>query len=157
DNGAHYSTLLASTANDGGEGFSVPATPSTTCRIRVRSVDGSVSATSPAAFTIRTSPPAGALQISPRPGTYPASVLGRISGGRRYRVGYTANGSDPTEASAIYTGPFTLTANAVVKARAFGGGSAASDVAVASYTISVPPPGPFITGVRLTDADKPAR
>lgn len=48
---------------------------------------------------------------------------------------FTTNGNDPTTASALYTAPFTLTANATVKALAMKAGYDDSAIASADYTI----------------------
>ena len=52
-------------------------------------------------------------------------------------VRYTLNGSDPSPASALYTGPITVSSNAVLKVRAFTPGQAPSTIAAASYLIGV--------------------
>lgn len=50
---------------------------------------------------------------------------------------YTTNGTEPTTASTLYTAPFTLSANATVKAKAFLAGHDASSVVSATYTFPV--------------------
>lgn len=50
-------------------------------------------------------------------------------------VRYTLDGSEPTAASTLYTGPITLANTAVLKACAFKPGNAPSPVAAASYLI----------------------
>ena len=50
-------------------------------------------------------------------------------------IRYTLNGSEPTESSAIYSAPITLTATTTVKARAFAANKEASDVVFATYTL----------------------
>lgn len=56
-------------------------------------------------------------------------------------IRYTLDGTDPTEASAEYTGPITLSATTTIRARAYKAGMAASDVVEATYTLgaSTPP------------------
>ena len=56
-------------------------------------------------------------------------------------IRYTLDGTDPTEASAEYTGPITLSATTTIRARAYKAGMAASDVVGATYTLgaSTPP------------------
>jgi hypothetical protein len=53
-------------------------------------------------------------------------------------IRYSTNGSDPTEASPIYTGPITVSATTTVKAYASKAGMAASDIASVTYTITAP-------------------
>ena len=47
---------------------------------------------------------------------------------------YTLDGSDPTEESAVYAGPFTVSESTVVKAKAFGGAFFDSAVVTANLT-----------------------
>lgn len=56
-------------------------------------------------------------------------------------IRYTLDGTDPTESSAEYTGPITLSATTTIRARAYKAGMAASDVVGATYTLgaSTPP------------------
>lgn len=51
-------------------------------------------------------------------------------------IRYTLDGSLPTEDSALYTGPITLTATTVVRAAAFEEGRLRSDVVTGSYIIN---------------------
>lgn len=53
---------------------------------------------------------------------------------------YTINGSNPTQSSQKYDGPFTLTNNAAVKAIAFKNGMEPSSVASANVTVAVATP-----------------
>ncbi|MCC6542376.1 MAG: CotH kinase family protein [Flavobacteriales bacterium] len=50
---------------------------------------------------------------------------------------YTLNGTEPTTASSLYTGPITLNTSAVLKVRAFTPGLAPSTIVAASYLIGV--------------------
>ena len=50
-------------------------------------------------------------------------------------IRYTVDGSDPTPASPLYTGPITLSSSITVKAKAFCSGCAASFTSQANYTI----------------------
>jgi hypothetical protein len=52
---------------------------------------------------------------------------------------YTTNGSTPTQSSTPYTGAFTLTSSATVKAIAFQSGSNPSAEASANFTIAASP------------------
>ena len=53
-------------------------------------------------------------------------------------IHYTLDGSEPTEASPVYTGPLTIQENTPVRAKAFGGGLLSSDVATATYLFETP-------------------
>lgn len=55
-------------------------------------------------------------------------------------VRYTSDGSNPTVASAAYTGPFTLTSSATLKAQLYTNGIAATGIASATFTRYTPPP-----------------
>jgi hypothetical protein len=60
------------------------------------------------------------LEILPNGGTFTNSVQVSLSSGVPNSViRYTTNGAEPTGASTAYTGPFTLTETATVKARLF--------------------------------------
>lgn len=73
--------------------------------------------------------------ITPNGGYFPTSqsvtITDATAGAAIY---YTLNGTDPTEASTLYTGAFTLVANTTVKARAYKTGMTPSLVATAIFT-----------------------
>lgn len=79
--------------------------------------------------------------ITPANGTYPDSVVVSIScSNLDAAIRYTLDNSEPTETSTLYTGPFTLTTNTTVKAKAFLTNWNPSDAAaVATYTIAHEP------------------
>ena len=52
DGGSNYSTLVASTANTGSYSWTIPNTPSATCKVRLSDVAGTVSDTSDGNFTL---------------------------------------------------------------------------------------------------------
>jgi YD repeat-containing protein len=54
NNGSTWTAIIASTANDGSHTWTIPNTPSSTCRVRVSEIDGSPFDLSDAAFTILT-------------------------------------------------------------------------------------------------------
>ncbi len=78
--------------------------------------------------------------ISPNGGSFSGSVEVSLStttpGATIY---YTTNGATPTTSSTLYTAPFTLTADATVKAFAVASGYNNSAVASAVFTVTPPP------------------
>jgi hypothetical protein len=67
---------------------------------------------------------------------------------------YTTNGSAPTNASTLYTGPITITGAMTIKAKAYEGYQTASDVLTAAYTITAvaTPVGNPVAGTVLADS-----
>jgi hypothetical protein len=88
---------------------------------------------------IPTAPTVALPVISPNGGAYELSVEVSIStstsGATLY---YTTDGSDPDSTSTVYSGPFTLTSGATVKARGYKSGMHRSSIASASFTITGP-------------------
>ncbi|MDD5687534.1 MAG: chitobiase/beta-hexosaminidase C-terminal domain-containing protein [Elusimicrobia bacterium] len=79
--------------------------------------------------------------ISPNAGTYTSSVTVTLScttSGAAIR--YTTDGTDPTSLSTLYSAPFTLTASATIKARAFKVAMTDSSVNSAAYTVTAVTP-----------------
>ncbi|HEY6226832.1 MAG TPA: chitobiase/beta-hexosaminidase C-terminal domain-containing protein [Verrucomicrobiae bacterium] len=75
--------------------------------------------------------------ISPNGGSYTSAVtvsLGDSTAGAQIR--YTLDNTDPIATSALYTGPFTLSGSATVRAKGFASGMNASATAAAAFTIS---------------------
>jgi len=77
DGGTNWTNLVSNTPNDGSQTVTVPNTPSTTCRVRVREPDGTPSDTSDNNFTISTTPPPPGITV-----IYP-------NGGETWTVGET--------------------------------------------------------------------
>jgi uncharacterized repeat protein (TIGR03806 family) len=72
--------------------------------------------------------------ISPAGGAFTNAVSVTLSDSRpSASIYYTLNGSNPTAASFLYTGPFILTSNAVVSAIAIQTGAVSSAVTTASF------------------------
>src|SRR5205814_3913005 len=98
--------------------------------------------------------------LSPAGGTYTGAQTVTISdatGGAVIR--YTTDGSTPTAASPVYSGPLALTQTTTVRAFAPATGMADSDVAGATYTIKAATPvlspagGTYLSSVTVTITD----
>jgi CSLREA domain-containing protein len=76
--------------------------------------------------------------ITPAGGSYANSVqVSLVNNSPGTTLRYTTDGSTPTEThGTIYSGPFTLTSSATVKAIAYGGGLQPSAVTSATYTVA---------------------
>ncbi len=75
-------------------------------------------------------------KISPDGGEFVGSISVTLSSDTdSTEIRYTTNGDTPTESSSLYTEPFTLTDDAVVKAIAYDGVNS-SDIASASFSFS---------------------
>ena len=83
--------------------------------------------------------PAAAPVIDPKGGSFigeqTVTITCETEGARIY---YTTDGSDPTANSTLYTGAFTLTASATVKAVAVKDGCPASEIVTAAFTKAKP-------------------
>lgn len=76
-------------------------------------------------------------RFSIKPGAYPAGTVVRMKDRTRHAaMYYTTNGWTPTAASTRYTGPITLTRDAVLQAIAVAPGYMPSLVASAVYTVT---------------------
>lgn len=84
--------------------------------------------------------------ISPNGGTFTtAQTIALLSATPGAQIRYTLDGTAPTAASALYTGPFSLNASATVKVKAFRSGYIDSPLAQASYSITIiVPPTPTV-------------
>ena len=83
-------------------------------------------------------PQAATPTFSPVGGTYSAAQSVSISDtSAGTQIYYTTNGSTPTIASTLYTGPISVSTTTTIKAIAAGPGWSTSEVASATYTIQV--------------------
>jgi hypothetical protein len=93
-------------------------------------------------------PSAAAPQFSPPAGTYSTSqtvaFTDATQGSTMY---YTLDGSDPTNGSAVYSGPVAVASTETVKAIAMANGYAASPISSASYTIGAPGSKPVLVSL----------
>jgi uncharacterized repeat protein (TIGR03803 family) len=96
------------------------------------------SATSaPVALTVVLPPPPGAPVFAPAPGTYTTAQSGTITSANATSIYYTTDGSTPTIASTLYTGPVFIAAT--TKLSAIGINAAGSGpVTSGTYTILSP-------------------
>ena len=98
-----------------------------------------------ASFTTQTAtlttPTTATPVIAPKAGSYvtvqTVSITDATAGAAIY---YTQDGSTPTTASALYTGPFTISTSQTIQAIAAASGDLNSAVASSVYTINIPPP-----------------
>jgi Legume lectin domain/Chitobiase/beta-hexosaminidase C-terminal domain/Bacterial lectin len=102
------------------------------------------SGTAAGAYTITL--PASTPLIAPAGGTFTTAqtvtITNTTSGATIY---YTTNGTTPTTSSAIYAGPFAVSATETVEAIAAGAGYSASPAAIAAFTITPPAATPTFT------------
>jgi hypothetical protein len=72
-------------------------------------------------------------------------------------IRYTTDGRAPMSTSRLYTGPFSMSVNGTVRARAFASGAEASPELTASYTIATPTsaPWPALATRKIAAFDEP--
>ena len=148
---AIYYTTDGSTPTTGSQLYSGPFTISASTSVKAiatasgytQSAVGSASYTyspvTPVAATPTFSPASG----TSFPSTLSVSIADTTAGAAIY---YTTDGSTPTTGSQLYSGPFTISASAVVKAIATASGYTQSAVGSASYTYS-----PVTSGAPVSD------
>lgn len=75
--------------------------------------------------------------LSPAGGTFGGSVTVSMSSTTAgAAIHYTTDGSDPTASSPLYSGPFTLTSSATVKAMAIASGLTNSSITLGMFTVT---------------------
>jgi hypothetical protein len=132
-----YYTTNGSTPTTASSQYSGPIAVSTNSTIKAFAVGVGYtpSLVSSGSYVINL-PTAATPTISPFPYTYstPQTVtLADTTPG--VTIYYTTNGTTPTTASTQYSGPFTVSTTATIKAIAAGGGYLASPIASGTYTI----------------------
>ncbi|MFC5863728.1 chitobiase/beta-hexosaminidase C-terminal domain-containing protein [Acidicapsa dinghuensis] len=94
-----------------------------------------------ATYTLPSTNPAATPEISPASGTYTAAQSVSISDvTSNASIYYTIDGTIPTTASTLYTGPISVNSSETIEAIAVASGYANSPVATAQYVINLPPP-----------------
>jgi Chitobiase/beta-hexosaminidase C-terminal domain len=92
--------------------------------------------------------------FSPGPGTFTSAQLVTLSDATAgAAIHYTTNGSAPTTSSAIYSGPISVAASAVIEAVAVAPGYANSGLARADFVIKPPPSAPVVPSNAIAASD----
>src|SRR5947209_4422156 len=153
----HY-TLDGSTPTAASPVYSAPIVVSTTLTLKAFATASGFmnSLVNSGTYTIQSPAPT----FTPAAGTYnpPISVTlsDSVSGAS---IRYTLDGSTPTAASPLYTGPINLAATTTIKAIAIAGGMNNSTVASALYTMQAatptfaPPPGTYGSNQSVSISD----
>jgi hypothetical protein len=93
---------------------------------------------------------AAAPMITPNGGTFSASQSVTMSTATSSAsIYYTLNGSTPTTAATLYTGPITISSNTTVKAIAAASGYLQSSVSSATFTFTSQCPAPSANGINV--------
>ncbi|MGD0978849.1 MAG: chitobiase/beta-hexosaminidase C-terminal domain-containing protein [Candidatus Bathyarchaeia archaeon] len=122
--------------------YSSPVSVSVTTTIKAKAFNSGMtdSDTASATYTINIPPGKVATPtFSPSAGTYTSSQSVTVScatSGATIR--YTADGSEPTSSSTVYSSPVSVSVTTTIKAKAFMSGMTDSDTASATYTINIP-------------------
>ncbi len=91
-------------------------------------------------------PPAAVPRIFPAPGTYTsAQTLQLIAATPGATIYYTTDGSIPTTASNLYTGPISVSSTETINAMEVAPSYSPSSIAAAAYTIMPPTPAPVFS------------
>jgi chitobiase/beta-hexosaminidase-like protein len=141
-----YYTTNGSTPTTASTVYTGPVTVATTTTLQAIALvaGGPSSAVASATYTIT---PAMTPTFSPVAGTYhtpPTVTISEVTSGTK--IYYTTNGSTPTTASTVYTGPFTVATTTTLQAIALVAGGPSSAVASATFTIAPATPPTFSTG-----------
>lgn len=87
--------------------------------------------------------PAAPPAFSPPPGTYTGAQMVTLSSATpNATIHYTTDGSEPTAASPVYSGPISVSGNTTIRALARAGGMPDSSLTAGGYNIQAPPPPP---------------
>jgi uncharacterized repeat protein (TIGR03803 family) len=137
-----YYTTNGTTPTTASNLYTGPVSIAATTTLRAIDVDaaGSSSVTSGTYTILSPSAPV----FSPAPGTYPTAQSVSITSANATGIYYTTNGTTPTTASILYTGPVSIAATTTL--RAIGVDAAGSSpVTSGTYTILPPPSAPVFS------------
>ena len=134
-----YYTTDGTTPSTSSHLYTGPITVSTSETVEAFAVAGSqASSVSSAVYTI-VAGTAATPTFSPAGGTYASAQSVTISSSTpSSKIYYTTNGTTPTSASTLYSGPITVAASETVKAIAVASGLTTSAAGSATYTIGLP-------------------
>jgi hypothetical protein len=135
-----YYTTDGSVPTTGSSVYSTPLTFSATTTLRaIATSSGLTTSTSSQAVYTLGSNPAATPTFSPNSETFTGSISVVISDSTSSpTVYYTLDGSTPTTASTVYSGPLAISASTTVKAIATASGFTQSAVGTAVYSLSGP-------------------
>src|SRR3989442_1330392 len=152
-----YYTTDGSTPTTASSAYTGPVPLTTTTTLRAMAAASGMSNSNVTSATYTIVQPAAPPTFNPAGGTFVGSVAVTLSTATSgATIYYTTDGSTPTTASSVYTGPVPLTTTTTLKAMAAASGMANSSVTSATYTIRVvaptfsPPGGSFVGSVTVT-------
>jgi hypothetical protein len=126
-NGALYSFWVSNSASGASNGYVAAGGPGFTGD--VDTVGSSAGGTTPSGT-------AAAPVLSPAGGTFSGSVAVTLSSATSgAAIRYTTDGSDPTLASPLYSGPLVLNSSVTVKAKAFAAGLTDSSITIGLFSV----------------------
>ncbi|HWR16996.1 MAG TPA: chitobiase/beta-hexosaminidase C-terminal domain-containing protein [Terriglobales bacterium] len=134
-----YYTINGTTPTEASTLYTAPFTVSSTTTIKAIASGGGYGNSWPTTATVTIN--AVAPVITPSVGVFTSPQTVTItSSSPGASIYYTTNGTTPTEASTLYTGPFTVSSTTTVKAIAAGGGYGNSWPTTATVTINAVAP-----------------
>jgi hypothetical protein len=141
----HY-TLDGSTPNESSPLYTVPITITSSRTVKARAYLGTFLSSNvmSATYTINVVQPiAVAPTITPATGTYTSAQQVTMSSSTPgAQIRYTADGTEPTASSTLYSAAIPLSATTTIRAKTFATGYTASTTTTGVYTINITPPAP---------------
>jgi hypothetical protein len=155
-----YYTTNGSTPTTASSVYSGPITLTQTTTLKAMAATSGMANSAVASGSYTIQQPVATPAFSPAGGTYTSSVTVTISDATSgATVYYTTNGSTPTTASSVYSGPIAITQTTTLKAMAAASGMANSAVASATYTLQTatptfdPPGGTYVLNLTVSISD----